>query len=32
VIDLSRLITRLGALSSQQMLEIADALKTILEL
>jgi mRNA interferase MazF len=32
VIDLSRLMTRLSALSTQRMQEIADALKTILEL
>jgi mRNA interferase MazF len=31
VIDLSRLMTRLGTLSTQRMQEIADAMKTILE-
>ena len=32
VIDLSRLVVRLGDLSTQRMQEIADALETILEL
>jgi mRNA-degrading endonuclease toxin of MazEF toxin-antitoxin module len=32
VIDHSRVITRLGALSTQRTQEIGDALKTILEL
>jgi mRNA interferase MazF len=32
VVDVGRLTTRLGALSAQRMLEVADALRAVLEL